>query len=82
MVDAPPRLSWKAKEGTAYYNVQLFRNGKRVLVGWPSRASFSLAGKTLEPGIYTWFVWPAVKHKSGTPTFGDLIGRATFVYEG
>jgi hypothetical protein len=79
LVKTPPRLSWKSKSGTAYYNVQLFRNGKRVLVGWPSGASFSLAGKTLVPGIYTWFVWPAEKHRGTAPTFGDLIGRATFI---
>jgi hypothetical protein len=29
-----------------------------------------------------WFVWPAVKHGTGDPTFGKLIGRATFVYKG
>lgn len=81
VVSAAPRLTWKAKEGTAYYNVQIFRNGRRILVGWPSQPSFLLPAYLLEPGIYTWFVWPAVKHKSAT-TFADLIGRATFVYEG
>jgi hypothetical protein len=76
-----PLLSWKAKKGTAYYNVQLFVNGKRVLVGWPSGASFRIRSGTLQPGTYVWYVWPAIKHKGGSPTFGKLIGRATFTYK-
>jgi hypothetical protein len=79
-VTSAPRLTWKATEGTAYYNVQIFRNGRRIVVGWPSAASYSLPPDLLEPGIYTWFVWPAFKHAGADPTFGSLIGRATFVY--
>ena len=79
-VTSAPRLTWKATEGTAYYNVQVFRNGRRIVVGWPSQASYRLPAHLLEPGIYTWFVWPAIKHPGAAPTFGDLIGRATFVY--
>jgi hypothetical protein len=80
VVATAPRLSWKPKKGTAYYNVQLFHNGKRVLVDWPSRASYRIPSARLEPGTYVWFVWPAVRHKGAAPTFGALIGRATFVY--
>ena len=79
---AAPRLTWKATEGTAYYNVQVFRNGKRILTDWPSQASFTLPTTLLEPGTYTWFVWPALKGKGSSATFGDLIGRATFIYAG
>jgi hypothetical protein len=81
VVDAP-RLTWKATDGTAYYNVQVFRNGKRIVTDWPAQASFQLPMVLLEPGTYTWFVWPALKGKGSAATFGDLIGRATFVYEG
>ena len=81
-VEAAPRLTWKAKDGTAYYNVQVFRDGKRILTDWPSQASLRLPASLLEPGTYTWFVWPALKGKGSGATFGDLIGRATFVYEG
>ena len=34
----------------------------------------------LARGIYTWYVWPAFKHANAATTFGNLIGRATFVY--
>ena len=41
-VTTAPRMTWKAQEGIAYYNVQVYRNGRRILVGWPSKASFQL----------------------------------------
>lgn len=80
VVDKPPLLTWKGQDGVAYYNVQVFRNGRRVIVGWPSHASYRVPLGTLEPGTYVWFVWPAEKRDDGTPAFGHLIGRATFVY--
>jgi hypothetical protein len=80
-VTTAPRMTWKAQDGVAYYNVQVYRNGKRIVVGWPSVASYRLPSYLLQPGIYTWFVWPAFKHAKAATTFGDLIGRATFVYE-
>ncbi|MDX6629649.1 MAG: hypothetical protein QOH00_1895 [Gaiellales bacterium] len=76
-----PHLTWKAMKGTTYYNLQLFRNGKRMLVGWPGKASYRIPSGKLEPGTYVWFVWPAVQHKGSAPTFGKLIGRATFTYK-
>ena len=76
-----PMLTWKAKKGTAYYNVQLYINGKRVLVGWPSKASYRIPAGKLLPGTYVWYVWPAVKQKKGSPTFGKRIGRAVFTYK-
>ena len=78
---ATPVLTWKAKKGTAYYNVQLYVNGKRVLVGWPSKATYRVKAGKLQPGTYVWFVWPAIKHKGKPPTFGKMIGRATFTYK-
>jgi hypothetical protein len=81
-VTSAPRLTWAATAGTAYYNIQVFRDGRRIVVGWPSDASYRLPAKLFGPGIYTWFVWPAIKHGHSAPTFGNLIGRATFVYEG
>lgn len=78
---ASPQLTWKAKKGTTYYNVQLFRNGKKVLVAWPTKAAYRIPAGTLEPGVYVWYVWPAVQHTGSSPTFGHLIGRATFSYK-
>lgn len=76
-----PTLTWKATKGSTYYNVQVFHNGRRMLVGWPSKPSYRIPGGKLKPGVYVWYVWPAVQHKGSAPTFGKLIGRATFTYK-
>jgi hypothetical protein len=76
-----PELTWKASKGSTYYNVQVFHNGKRMLVGWPSKASYRIPAGTLKSGTYVWYVWPAVQHAGSSPTFGKLIGRATFSFK-
>jgi hypothetical protein len=81
VVRTVPLLTWKAKKGSAYYNLQLYHKGKRVLVVWPSHASYQLPASVLERGTYVWYVWPAVRSGGATPTFARLIGRATFVYK-
>jgi hypothetical protein len=80
VLHAPPVLSWKPERGSAYYNLQLYRNGKRVLVVWPSHASYRIPASTLISGNYVWYVWPALRSGGATPKFSSLIGRATFVY--
>ena len=55
-----------------YYNVQLFRNGKKILTAWPKSTSFRLARtwrfdgrtQTLSPGRYRWYVWPGFGARS------------------
>jgi hypothetical protein len=79
VVDAAPHLTWTPKKGSAYYNVQLFHNGERVLIAWPSHASYDVPKGKLAPGTYVWFVWPAVKSGGAAPKFTDRIGRSTFV---
>ena len=79
-VSEAPLLTWKPRKGAAYYNLQLFRNGRRVLIAWPSRPSLRVPAPALSPGTYVWFVWPALLASHATPRFADLIGRATFNY--
>ncbi len=88
-LSAPPVLRWTRVRHTRYYNVQLFRVGRRhsvkLLSAWPRHAhlrlgaSWRYAGRrrTLGPGRYRWFVWPGI----GAPTerrFGTLVGRGVF----
>jgi hypothetical protein len=75
-----PLLSWKPKHGSAYYNVQLFRNGRRILTVWPAHASYRIPAGRLTSGNYVWYVWPALRSGGSRPRFAKLIGRATFVY--
>jgi hypothetical protein len=79
-VHAAPVLSWEPRKGAAYYNLQVFRAGRRVLLAWPAGASYRLPVEILQPGTYVWFVWPALERTRSAPRFADLIGRATFVY--
>jgi hypothetical protein len=74
-----PLLSWRGRKDSAYYNLQLYRNGKRVLVAWPSHASYRPPASVMVPGTYVWYVWPALRN-GGSATFSSRIGRATFVY--
>lgn len=82
----PPLLTWSPAPSAAYYNVQLYRNGVKILTVWPRDPAFRLARSwryggrtiTLTPGRYRWYVWPGY----GSPTesrYGKLIGSRWFV---
>lgn len=81
----PPKLTWAAEPDADYYNVQLFRNGTRILAGWPKKATFALK-KTwkyqsrkykLRAGTYTWYVWPGYGNRKSAD-YGALLGFRTF----
>jgi hypothetical protein len=82
---ALPILSWPAKRGAAYYHIQLFRNGKRILAAWPLTTQLALharwrwAGKRyrLAPAQYTWFAWAGFGSRAAARY--KLIGHATFI---
>ncbi len=88
-VSAPPRLGWRATPGALLYNVQLFRDGQKLLSAWPRsprlkllrRWRFGGQPRTLEPGTYRWYVWPAYR-RGGKVRFGKLIGSSSFVVSG
>jgi hypothetical protein len=85
-VSSPPLLRWAAVPGATYYNVQLRRNGRKVLSSWPAQTSLQLHWRwsfahrrvRFAAGRYTWVVWPGF----GSPAqarYGRLLGRSTFV---
>ncbi len=85
-VEGPPMLRWTEVDGARYYNVQLLRNGRKVLSAWPGEAHFKLDRAwrfnghrfRLKPGHrYTWLVWPG-RGKRARNDYGPLIGRGTF----
>jgi hypothetical protein len=84
-VAAPPLLRWNPVSRADYYNVQLFRDGHKILSRWPRDHRFQLperwryAGRTrhLRPGTYRWFVWPGIGPRSRNH-YGRLLGTRSF----
>ena len=85
-VRAPLVLAWDAAAGASFYNVQLHRNGVKVLSTWPKAATLRVgrtwryAGKAqlLAPGRYRWYVWGA-RGTRQQPKYGKLLGSSSFV---
>jgi hypothetical protein len=85
VLTAPPLLRWTPIRGAGYYNVQLFRDGHKVLSAWPHRAKLQVGStwrfagreRTFRPGRYRWYVWPGF----GRPAdrgFGARMGPGRF----
>jgi len=89
VVHAPVVLAWKAAPGARYYNVQLHRNGVKVLSAWPRTARLRLArswrylgkAQSLLPGTYAWYVWPGLGARA-LSRYGKLLGSSSFVVKG
>jgi hypothetical protein len=83
---APPLLRWTPVRGARYYNVQLFRDGRKVLSAWPGRArlqikhAWSHGGTRVRfgPGTYRWHVWPG-RGARAKADYGARIGIRKFV---
>jgi hypothetical protein len=81
----PPKLAWAREPDADYYNVQLLRNGTRILAVWPVKATFTLKktwkfkGRkyTLKAGTYQWYVWPGYGNRKNAD-YGVLLGFRTF----
>ena len=88
-VAAPPVLDWTAVPKATYYNVQLYRDGKKILtVGrarrrTASRSSWTFDGRRhrLSPGRYT-LVRLAGARAASANRYGKLNGSRTFVVTG
>lgn len=71
-VSEQPVLRWRKTRRAAYYHVQLFRRGKRILAAWPVRPQLALTESwgwrgrryRLEPGTYRWYVWAGKGRRS------------------
>ncbi len=82
----PPLLRWRKIARASYYNVQLFRNGRKILSAWPTRPQYQLHSRwryrgkrhRLVAGTYRWLLWAGYGHRS-QHRYGKLLGRRTFV---
>jgi hypothetical protein len=86
-VTTPPTLRWRAVRKARFYNIQLYRQGQKVLSAWPTRARLRLHARwrykghtfRLRPASYTWLVWPAFGSLAN-PRFGKALGVSNFIY--
>lgn len=85
-VGGPPRLVWMKVRGARFYNIQLFRNGRKILTSWPRGSHLQLGARwasgharfALHRGRYRWYVWPAFGKRTN-PHYGPLLGTSSFV---
>jgi hypothetical protein len=85
---APPVLRWTSVRGARYYNVQLFRGGRKILSAWPRRPELRLKERwrfrgrryRLIDGKYRWYVWPG-KGPISARRYGPRIGARSFVLD-
>jgi hypothetical protein len=76
---------WAASRSATYYNLQLFRGGKKVFSGWPVANRLTLKKKwtfekkkyALAKGVYRWYVWPGTGPRSAN-RYGPVLGESTF----
>jgi hypothetical protein len=84
-VGGPPLLKWTPVRGARYYNVQLFRDGKKILSKWPGQAALQLKSEwrfhgkryRLKPAKYRWYVWPGEGPRSEN-RYGRMVGKRSF----
>jgi hypothetical protein len=83
------RLLWKRVRGASYYNVQLYRDGRKILSAWPRGTALQLQRRwtfrgrkyALSPGTYHWYVWPGFGARSAH-RYGKLIAHRHFTVSG
>jgi hypothetical protein len=79
-------ITWKQMPKATYYDLVLWRDGKRVLDLWPtsphalvtSLASHRGAYHRLQPGRYRWFAYPGYGSKT-SHRYGKLAGSGALL---
>jgi HYR domain len=85
VVHSPPLVDWRPVRRATYYNMQLWRGGKKILSVWPLtsqyrlRSSWTFKGKrhVLSDGQVSVFVWAGFGPKAAV-RYGPLYGRTVF----
>lgn len=85
VVGSRPLIDWVSSLHASYYNLQLWRNGKKVLSVWPVgsgyrlRSSWTFNGRhyTLSSDTYRVYVWPGFGSKAAAD-YGTLTGWSQF----
>ena len=88
ILKGPRLLRWAAVRKAAYYNVQVWRNGRKILSRWPTRPRFRLqkswtfGGRRyrLADGTHLAYAWPGFGRKAAG-RYGRLVGWTKFRIE-
>jgi hypothetical protein len=71
-------LAWRPVARADYYNVQVFRGGRRVVNAWTADTRLPVPRGVLRQGrTYVWVVWPAAGPRRAA-RYGPPVGRSTF----
>jgi hypothetical protein len=84
-ISRPPLLRWRKVSKARYYNVQIFRHGKKILSAWPSRPRYQLRRTwryrghryTLTGATYRWYLWAGYGARAAH-RYGGLLGQRSF----
>ena len=72
--DSAVRMRWRPVPDAVFYNVILWRGSSRVRDLWPRRPSVEVRRRSLAPGTYRWFVYPALGNGSNR-RYGALVAQ-------
>ena len=86
VVTSPPTLRWSPVRNASYYNIQVWRNGRKILSRWPARARYAMDRSWLSlgqrfrltSGTYYGFVWAGFGPRAAAD-FGRIVGWTRFV---
>jgi hypothetical protein len=81
----PPLLRWREVKRASYYNVQVFRNGRKILSAWPTKPHYQLRRSwryrghrhRLTDATYRWYLWAGYGKRS-VRHYGHLLGQRSF----
>jgi hypothetical protein len=82
---APLLLRWGWVRRASYYNVQIYRDGRKLLSRWPAGTTLLLPRSwtfdrhryRLKPGRYRWYVWPGLGSRRAD-RYGRMVVSRTF----
>jgi HYR domain len=85
VVHRPPLIDWTSVRRATYYNMQLWRHGRKILSVWPFesryrvRSTWVFRGKrySLSEGPVTVYVWPGFGPKAAA-RYGGVLGWTVF----
>ena len=85
MLRSPPLIDWTYVKDASYFNVQVWRNGRKILSRWPIRTSLKMRSSwtygekrfSFSSGHYVVYAWPGFGSKAAA-RYGPLLGWTSF----